>query len=434
MGQWKPTTQDNSYSAKLPIGPIRRLAGFSSQSKQYWLPRSRVKAPTELLLTTPFSWCYQALEEFETRGDTLHPTALGFIHFICELNQIFLQDAAALLFHKPDRKTHPLYQTLPCLQSEAFKLFAIEMGEHLETMSQNSPFDANLESVMPGISEWHRNTHGAINLLNTKQAEIANKQAEIASSRFDFIVGSLNSMEDRMKSIEDHISSVTTRQDIKDCLVDMLGAFSRREGTLGRAPELQWPPTLEQSPTLESTFQLATPLTCPNPREGFVSPPHPMDTSPLQPMDTSPPQPMDTDNAESTTEPSEIHSKFMLRPKHQSLLTMWEEWHGIDDFADGYGGVAGRDKRYGNKWRKHLDNNSYSRNKRIIAGIQKHSENNRQNPLISIETQLDNIFKNHCNCSPQRMVNYMQDTGLVPKRKNRGRLARIHIQNHQQSN
>jgi Centromere DNA-binding protein complex CBF3 subunit, domain 2 len=33
MGQWNPSVFDNSYSAKLPIGPMQKLAGYQGKSQ-----------------------------------------------------------------------------------------------------------------------------------------------------------------------------------------------------------------------------------------------------------------------------------------------------------------------------------------------------------------------------------------------------------------
>jgi len=404
MGQWKPSTQDNSYSAKLPIGPIRRLAGFTSTSKQYWLPRCRLIPPDELLQQTPFAWCYEALGEFEGRGDTSHPTAVGFLRFVCQLSTIFLQDAAALLYEHPGRKDHPMFHTLPCLQSEAFKLFCVQMHENLETVSQNSPLDANLDTVMPGIRDWHRNTTGAINLLSTKQSDMAIEVSSIAG-RLDSIDGRLDSFVDVLQDNQ-HQSRQVLHNTLKGFLANMLSAIS--QGSMDENQQATTSPSLhsllvrdcdsgnaeKQLLSMESAFPVSQSLTNRECRDGA-----------LIPRATTVTTPMDTDNAETMDDPSKIHSNFVLRSKHKSLFSLWHEWHGTEDFSDNFGGVDGRDKLHRHQWRKHLDKQVYSRNRRIVVGIRKHAEiHSFKNPLDSIATELENIYTTKCNCSTQRLV------------------------------
>jgi hypothetical protein len=132
---------------------------------------------------------------------------------------------------------------------------------------------------------------------------------------------------------------------------------------------------------------------------------------------------------------SVFHSKFVLRPKHKSLFSLWHEWHGTEDVSDDFGDVEGRDKEHRHQWRKHLDKQVYSRNKRIVAGIRKHAEiHSLQNPLDSIATELEKIYTTKCNCSTQRLVDYMQGVGLLTKSKMRGRAARKQAQSNQAAN
>ena len=54
MGQWNPSVFDNSYSAKLPMGPMRKLAGFHGCQQMYVNIRTSVEVtdaePMQLVL------------------------------------------------------------------------------------------------------------------------------------------------------------------------------------------------------------------------------------------------------------------------------------------------------------------------------------------------------------------------------------------------
>ncbi|KAG7346398.1 glycolytic enzyme transcriptional activator [Nitzschia inconspicua] len=60
---------------------------------------------------------------------------------------------------------------------------------------------------------------------------------------------------------------------------------------------------------------------------------------------------------------------FIMHPKHASIHNMYCEWHGISPFADPQGGVVGRNKTHGNKWRNEFNPNHYSRTSRIMKAV-----------------------------------------------------------------
>jgi hypothetical protein len=119
MGQWNPSIFDTSYSTKLPMGPIRKLAGYN---KMYFNTRTTVQPPLELLKQTPIGeWIYEVKPEVEARSKGKHPTACHVLQFLCQLNEVFMQDAAAMQVLHSNRADHPLFQTLPVFESDEFK-------------------------------------------------------------------------------------------------------------------------------------------------------------------------------------------------------------------------------------------------------------------------------------------------------------------------
>jgi hypothetical protein len=45
IGNWNPDTQEDRYSAKLPLKGLRVMAGHSINKGQFFLPRSGVEVP-----------------------------------------------------------------------------------------------------------------------------------------------------------------------------------------------------------------------------------------------------------------------------------------------------------------------------------------------------------------------------------------------------
>jgi Centromere DNA-binding protein complex CBF3 subunit, domain 2 len=110
MGNWNPSIFDNSYSTKLPMSPIRKLAGFADGNSLYFNTRTTVMPSDELRRMTPFGkWCYDAYAGVIER-DTSKYTVLGFLKFVCEINDVLLQDAAATMVLYPERCDHPIFE------------------------------------------------------------------------------------------------------------------------------------------------------------------------------------------------------------------------------------------------------------------------------------------------------------------------------------
>jgi Centromere DNA-binding protein complex CBF3 subunit, domain 2 len=124
MGQWADGVQDTSYSAKLPMGPIRKLAGFFGHTKMYFNTRTDVQPPKELLLQTPIGkWVYDIYDEItEVAEPGKHMTAICMLRFFIEINKIFMQDAAAIIALYPERADHALFKEMPCFVSDEFEV------------------------------------------------------------------------------------------------------------------------------------------------------------------------------------------------------------------------------------------------------------------------------------------------------------------------
>jgi hypothetical protein len=112
MGNWNPSIQDVSYSTKLPMKPIRNLAGCQGSGGMYYNKRTVVEPPMELLLMTPVGrWVYQAkawVDEANMNGKG-KTTAANFLNFMVALNTVFLQDSAVMMIQHPGRASHPVF-------------------------------------------------------------------------------------------------------------------------------------------------------------------------------------------------------------------------------------------------------------------------------------------------------------------------------------
>ena len=125
LGNWDPKIQEKSYSTKLPMRPMRAMAGYTLANGMYFNPRSVVGAPMELLHKTPFKFAFEIhrdLHEIVAHGrDGEGSTALHFCKLMKNLGVIFLQDAAAMWVLHEDRREHPLFK-MDVFESDEWKV------------------------------------------------------------------------------------------------------------------------------------------------------------------------------------------------------------------------------------------------------------------------------------------------------------------------
>ena len=124
MGQWNPSVYDTSYSSKLPMGPMRKLAGYHGNTKLYFNTRTSVEPPMCLLQSTPIGqWIYNihdAVMADPRIGD--HPTTMYVLRFFLQLNTVFIQDATAMVVLHPERMDHPIYRELALFSTPAWSV------------------------------------------------------------------------------------------------------------------------------------------------------------------------------------------------------------------------------------------------------------------------------------------------------------------------
>ena len=123
LGNWNPSIQESSYSIKLPLRPMRKLAGYTTANGMYFNARTTVIPSDELKQKTPFAFSLSILPQVkaallndEGATDSTGQTALAFLKFMNKCSLIFLQNAAAMLIRKPERRDHPLFRRLPCFE------------------------------------------------------------------------------------------------------------------------------------------------------------------------------------------------------------------------------------------------------------------------------------------------------------------------------
>ena len=100
-----------------------------------------------------------------------------------------------------------------------------------------------------------------------------------------------------------------------------------------------------------------------------------------------------------------------MKYKHLTLSSLYDEWFGGGEFAtDHHGGIEGRNKEFGTKWRKHLNQMQYSRAMRCVKAIQKYAEEQHMDDFdacVTLQTKYE-----ACKCSPAKVVDLCKSEAL----------------------
>lgn len=260
--------------------------------------------------------------------------------------------------------------------------FTEEMRKALA--EEKSPLDACLESVLPGVHQWHHANNAAVSSLRD---EMKTMNADIKDG-IQQIVGELQ--EARQLRADQDIQIAT--------LLDM-----------GRQVLLTGKP-IEEIATRNYTNNSAPFFT---PQRNSI---HLFQT----PMATTTPTNVNTQQSQDDTVEMEHHSTYVMKPQHKTLVGLLSEWVGVGDFHDEFGGIEGRNKKFGASWRKHFVAFTYSRTERTVKGIRAYAEQRTISDFDACR-ELQEVFEQR-KFSVSNMVNYFKDQGLLTTRKPRGKL------------
>lgn len=274
--------------------------------------------------------------------------------------------------------------------------FKDEMRLALDTAE--CPLDASLEKVMPGM-------HQRLEILANGTKHLESKM----DARMDVLQSKIDSVETTMAGVQTGVAIV------ENTSVTSVNRVDRLAYAIGTAICTSsftfW--DAYQSGNFHLTPQAEhSPLQSPPPRHDH----DPGDALlPVQPrvMPNLPVNlPATMDSAASD------HSGYRMTPNHSSLMNVWNEWFGLDKYEDDFGGIEGRNKKFGSKWRKHLQQSSYSRNCRLIKGISDYAKEQNCQPEEVI-AEWEPLFVS-CKSSVANMVRALQKAEKITKKASRG--------------
>ena len=334
-----------------------------------------------------------------------HSTALAVLSFFKDLNEVFLQDAAAMLTVDPERQQHPMYR-LPVFDLEEWELYLQQMKECLA--NDEDPLEAKMESVLPGIQRWHRTNQAEMSL-------VSRKVDTIKESLKEEFANVLNQLEEQQEDSEWKMAKFYL--DSARMLLEK-AQHKKKKRRFNEEDDI----LLEAANQLEldATATTATATTYDDYDDNQEADPF-LAAFGLPNVDA--PMPMlklPKEKNDLVLDTSVTHCGMAQR--HSCLSDLWDEWHGIGKWgSDSHGGIKGRNKDYGPKWRKNgcFSQQHCSRTKRTVEAIEREAESTG----VSVAEIIDNYegaFSNGNN-SVANFVAYLQQSGAVAVRKSRGK-------------
>ena len=404
LGNWNPSIQETCYSTKLPMIPIRALAGFSTGHGIYHNQRTVVEVPMELQRATPigefvFNAIGKVSEANLNRGG--HDTAAMFLDFLRNMNIVFLQDIAAMMLERPERLDkdgfkHPvLLQVLDVLGSDLF-LVREERGlqksirslltfmffvllvvqSFVETMKlaldqASTPLDCKLEAVLPAVHHRLDATHKATLDLSRTVKNLEEQMGEIKAGQHRIESG----QEKQQNAMGQFLVGLgRLGRNIQEGVAPM--DFDEEEEDIG---------SISESPHVQNTHNQA------------------------------PQEPRSDDG----------YPSLRLLPAYGNLLQLYQHWNGVGDYRRPDGWTIGKlEETHRSKWRKKwsgAEKSQFSRASRIMLALKEEAERKTKHlDDMAIEwNETMEVIGGKFSLS--RMITWLDNRSFIDRKKTRGR-------------
>ena len=244
--------------------------------------------------------------------------------------------------------------------------FVETMKVELQRSDGSSPLDLSIEAVLPGV-----------------HARMAAQQADLLALR-ESMVG----MEENMSLLRTGVATLLERDNVLTSL------FSQMAMVMSSSAN-----------TYAAMARISSPF----------------------PQGQEQQQQQQENKDESVDVTSHPPSSHQPRPKHMSLVTLYQEWYGLGDF-DGIpiaGGIESMERKMKSRWRKHFSGaqkKSFSRTKDVIDGINRRVQTSNLT-LEAVIDEWDVLYRGEWKCSTYKMSEWLKDNGFLGRKKPRGKSA-----------
>jgi hypothetical protein len=135
-------------------------------------------------------------------------------------------------------------------------------------------------------------------------------------------------------------------------------------------------------------------------------------------------------NLDEQTTTTTTTNRVMARPhslvmKHKSIHTIYYKWYGLENYKNSpvEGGIASLEKQFKTKWRVNFspaEKQHFSRLQKVIKGIEEQGRCEAKEP-DKILKEWDGLYQNEAKSSVTKILQIIQEMGLVIMRKARGK-------------
>ena len=398
LGNWNRTQQEESYSACLPMLPIRVAGGYNSQKGSGFCKRQTMPSTPafERLVSQVFPFVDDGLQKCRDCPRDCW-TAIRFLTLLKNLRTVLLQDVA-IMMNDEKRQGHLIFSD-PLFQSEDFITFRQEMGEHMATASD--PVFNNLEQVLPGVANRFDKIDQSLGdnesrltfLQGTVRQGFEENRRDVASRRGGIANGAMAvAASVGSPGAGDPASAFApVAATNAPAMAAFLQALSEKH------PSVQVPQDreqLEQLLTQASTLSprsTSTIATTPSPQQGSEG---------LRPREV---------NCCSPPVPSDIHPNFQ---------ELHSEWHGVGRFANKpcQGGFHALESLRGSAWRRNYSNAQKQKFSQIKRAVESFDSRHRTGDAPSQQALVDqyNHWWSSANCL-RNFTELLVDAGHIER-------------------
>ncbi|CAB9505619.1 hypothetical protein SEMRO_237_G095350.1 [Seminavis robusta] len=275
--------------------------------------------------------------------------------------------------------------------------------------SAECPLDANLEKVIPGLFQWQSSNAASVDRVEEKVDALTNTM--------------------KGHFVELHERQVQLGSDQKR---ELASAFMDAAQTLLAKAALD-DVAASSSPARDGTVEPAVGDTATVTQQSPEQLPSPVQPRQLAPMDLEPALPQGRITKKGQPLPHHL-AFYRMTQKHLLLKELVDEWLGEGKFGkkeDGskeeYGGIQGRDKLFGTKWRPHLNKKHISRTKMTYDALVAYGDRHGL-CLNDVCDRLQETYATTCKCSVANFVEWAKkpsndgrEAPLLATGKSRGR-------------
>jgi hypothetical protein len=354
------------------MAAMRVMAGHDKQKGLHFNPRTVCEPPEELQqLIFPFvEQCMAAVERAAEQDKQDRFTAVMFLRLLKNLRRIILQDAAVMTLDY-NRKRHPVFKHA-VFQTEEFAQFQTKMQQHLEALE--NPVDRSIESLLPGLLQRMSNQQADITHCRREIKELLSLQTVIAEQILARMAGTEERIGNRLQDVLLH------------ALRGAAGALSGQSLQQLHLPRVEQQFTAQQGSGTNMTARITMP-----------------GASTASAVDNSQPK-----------SPLDVEDHILTRG-HTSVRSMYNEWHGLDEYKDVpvVGGIETLETVRKTAWRREYvqsEQQYFSRFKRVIVAIRNRSGGADPVP-VEVFNELDTLFEEAGSLSS--LVSKLQSLGYL---------------------